>query len=55
MIRKYVNNFKSLVIGYLIKHLHHISRATMMGIYDIFPAEMPDKNDPISFKKLLRD
>jgi hypothetical protein len=50
----YVNNFMSLVVRYSAKHLRHMTRATMMGIYDVFPSETPDKNNPISLKKLQK-
>jgi hypothetical protein len=50
----YVDNFMSLVIRYSVQHLQHMTRTTIMGIYNIFLAEMLDKNNAISLKKLLR-
>jgi hypothetical protein len=50
----YVNNFMSLAIGYSAKHLRHMMRATIMGIYNVFPAETLGENNSISLMKLLK-
>jgi hypothetical protein len=52
LLEVYVDNFVSLVIPTSREQLHHVSTGTMMRIYDVFPADVIDANDPISKKKL---
>jgi hypothetical protein len=50
----YMDNFMSIVIPTSMEQLTHVGRATMAGIHDVFPADIIDRNDPISEKKLLK-
>ncbi len=38
----------------LQEQLTHVGRAIMAGIHNVFPADIIDKNNPISEKKLLK-
>jgi hypothetical protein len=53
-IEVYVDAFMSIVISTSREQLEHIATAVMTGIYDVFPADVVDNNDPISEKKLLK-
>jgi hypothetical protein len=55
MVEVYVNDFMSLVIPILQEHLLHVAMAVMMVIYDVFPLDDNDTNDPISERKLIKD
>ena len=50
----YVDDFMSLVIPTSKEQLDHVASAIMIGIHDVFPANMVDSNDPISEKKLKK-
>jgi hypothetical protein len=50
-IEVYVDNFMSIVIPTSKAQLDHVANATMLGIHDVFPANIVDSNDPISEKK----
>jgi hypothetical protein len=54
MTEVYMDDFVSLLVGYLTEHVKHIAHATMMGIYDMFPPDPIPDNNPISLKKLLK-
>ena len=43
----YVENFMSIVIPTSHEHLDHVATALMTGIYDIFPANINDGDDPV--------
>jgi hypothetical protein len=44
----------SIVIPTSRDHLEHVATAIMMGIHDVFPANITDNEDPILEKKLLK-
>jgi hypothetical protein len=44
----------SIAIPMLQEQLTHVGRAIMAGIHNVFPADIIDKNNPISEKKLLK-
>jgi len=44
----------SIVIPTSREHLNHVATAVMMGIHDVFPANINNGDDPISEKKLLK-
>jgi hypothetical protein len=50
----FVDNFMSLVIPMSREQLDHVAAAVMTGIYDVFPTNIIDGNNPISEKKLLK-
>ena len=50
----YVDDFMSIVIPTSQEQLEHVATAIMMGIHDVFPADIVDSNDPISEKKLVK-
>jgi hypothetical protein len=50
----YVDDFMSIVIPTSHEQLDHVATAVMMGIHDVFPANISNGNDPISEKKLLK-
>ena len=52
LLEVYVDDFVSLVIPTSREQLRHVSTRTMPGIYDVFPADDNDANDPILEKKL---
>jgi hypothetical protein len=51
-IEVYVDDFMSILIPTSKAQLDHIANAIMLGIYNIFPANIVDSNGPISGKKL---
>ncbi len=51
-IKVYVDDFMSIVIPTSKAQLDHVANAIMLGIHDVFPANIVDSNDPISEKKL---
>ena len=53
-IEVYVDNFMSIVIPTSKAQLDHVANAIMLGIHDVFPANIVDSNDPISEKKLKK-
>jgi hypothetical protein len=50
----FVHGFMSLVIPTSCEQSEHVAAAVMIGIHDVFPANIIDGNDPISEKKLLK-
>jgi len=53
-LKVYVEDYMSIVIPTSREQLEHVATAIMMGIHDVFPADIVDSNDPISEKKLLK-
>ncbi len=53
-IELYVEDFMSIVIPTSKAQLDHVANAIMLGIHDVFPANIVDSNDPISEKKLKK-
>jgi hypothetical protein len=47
----YVEDFMSIVIPTPQEQLEHVAMGIMMGIHDVFPADIVNSNDPISKKK----
>ncbi len=50
----YVDDFMSIIIPTSREQLEHVASAVMLGIHDVFPADIIDSNDPISEKKLKK-
>ena len=54
-IEVYVDDYISLAIPRTKDDLRHVANAVMKGVHDVFPADEEDTNDPISYKKLLKE
>jgi hypothetical protein len=55
MLEVYVDDLVSLVIPMSQAQLWHVTNTIMEGIYDVFPPDDDNGNNPISKKKLLKD
>ncbi len=55
LLEVYVDDFISLVIPMSQEQLRHVANAILEGIYNVFPPDDDDNNDPISREKLLKD
>ena len=47
-----MDDYISLAIPTSQEQLTHVATAIMMGVHDVFPADINDDNDPLSLKKL---
>ena len=52
LVEVYADNYISLAIPTSQEQLTHVATAIMMGVHDVFPADINDDNDPLSLKKL---
>jgi hypothetical protein len=50
----YVDDFIPMAIATSQKQLEHVAEAVLHGIHDVFPANIIDEEDPISFKKIRK-
>ena len=50
----YVDDFMSIIIPTSKEQLEHVASEVMLGIHDVFPANIVNSNDPISEKKLKK-
>ncbi len=50
----YVDDFIPMAIATSKEQLEHVATAVMTGIHDVFPANVLDTEDPISFKKIMK-
>ena len=55
MVEVYVDDFMSLDIPVSQEQLRHVATAVMMGIHDVFPANINNGDDPISEKNYSRE
>ena len=54
MLELYMDDYITLAIPRIQDQLHHVAKAIMTWIHDMFPPEKDDKEDAISFKKILK-
>ena len=47
--------FIVLAIPKIQDKIHHVAKAIMTGIHDVFPPDKDDKEDAISIKKILKE
>ena len=50
----YVDDFIPMAIATSQEQLEHVATAVMTGVHDVFPANVIDAEDPISFKKIMK-
>jgi hypothetical protein len=53
-LKVYVDNFMAIVIPTTNKQMLHVAKATVQGIYNCFPANGNDDNDPILLSKMKK-
>lgn len=54
LLEVYVDDFIALVIPTNWKQIHHVANGVMYGIHDVFPEDASEREDPISYKKLVK-
>ena len=54
VIEAYIDDYISIAIPASQEQLVHVATAVMSGIYDVFPADTDDDEDPISLKKMKK-